>query len=442
MKKYKQSNGMKILLSVAVIFLLINALPAQEIPVPSTLKLLVGQSFQKYPKVGEMSDLVKMSEVKVNLGKAGYWPVAGANLSYNRLYPTPAIEIPMGSTVQSFKVAPADNYNASVSLAQPILDLRTPAAVNKAKSDLITSKDNLESFKIQLAYQVAQIYYSIIFLNKSLVVQKEQISLLQSTLQQIDVKVKNGDALTYDLVSTQVKYTNAENFYTDLVTQLNKQYNMLGMLTGSTGTGYLSDTVVNQSTFRITTDSLFTLAFQNNPELRIAGDKIQSAGWDIVSANRLRMPLLNFQAGLGYKNGFMPEIDAVTFNYAVGVGLTIPIIPASRPGLQKQLATISLNSSKLALESQKVNLNKDLLNSLDDIQKNMKKLASADTLISQAQLAMDLAADRYKYGVITNLDLLTSITNYKDAQLSRLQYEYNLLLSRMELCRLSGIRWW
>ncbi len=417
-------------------------LQAQEIPAPVTLKHFVEQSFRNYPRVGEMSDLVRMSEVRVSLGKAAYLPTAGANLSYNRIYPTPAIEIPMGAVVQSFKVAPADNYNASVGISQPILDLRTPAAVNKAKSDLETSKDNLESFKIQLAYQVAQIYYSIIFLNKSLFVQNEQISLLRSTLQQIDVKVKNGDALTYDLVSTQVKYTNAENFYTDLVTQLNKQYNMLGMLTGSKGTAYLSDTIVNQSTFRIATDSIFALALQNNPEILLAGDRIRSAGWDIVSANRTRLPVLNFQAGLGYKNGFMPEIDAVLFNYAVGVGLSIPILPANRPGLQKQLATINLNSTKLALESQKVNLNKDLLNSLDDIQKSQKKLASADTLISQAQLAMDLAADRYKYGVITNLDLLTSITNYKDAQLSRLQYEYNLLLSRMELCRLAGIRWW
>ena len=411
-------------------------LQAQEIPAPVTLKHFVEQSFRNYPRVGEMSDLVRMSEVRVSLGKAAYLPTAGANLSYNRIYPTPAIEIPMGAVVQSFKVAPADNYNASVGISQPILDLRTPAAVNKAKSDLETSKDNLESFKIQLAYQVAQIYYSIIFLNKSLFVQNEQISLLRSTLQQIDVKVKNGDALTYDLVSTQVKYTNAENFYTDLVTQLNKQYNMLGMLTGSKGTAYLSDTIVNQSTFRIATDSIFALALQNNPEILLAGDRIRSAGWDIVSANRTRLPVLNFQAGLGYKNGFMPEIDAVLFNYAVGVGLSIPILPANRPGLQKQLATINLNSTKLALESQKVNLNKD------DIQKSQKKLASADTLISQAQLAMDLAADRYKYGVITNLDLLTSITNYKDAQLSRLQYEYNLLLSRMELCRLAGIRWW
>ncbi|MCX6280346.1 MAG: TolC family protein [Bacteroidetes bacterium] len=421
---------------------IISNLQAQEIPVPAALKRYVDQSFQKYPKVGEMTDQVRMSEVRVSLGKAGYLPVAGVNLSYNRLYPTPAIDIPMGGSVQSFQVAPADNYNASVSLAQPILDLRIPAAVNKAKSDLETSKDNLDGFKIQLAYQVAQIYYSIIFLNKSLTVQKEQINLLQSTLQQINVKVNYGDALKYDLVSTQVKYTNAENFYTDLQTQLGKQYNLLGMLTGNSGNGYLNDTVVNQSTFRVATDSILSIAVQNNPEIRIAGDKIKSAGWDIVSANRLRMPLVSFQAGLGYKNGFMPDIQPMVFNYAVGVGLIVPIISAARPALQKKMATINLNASKLALESQKVSLNKDILNSFEDIQKNIRKLESADTLISSAQLAMDLATDRYKYGVITNLDLLTSITNYKDAQLSRLQFEYNLLLSRMELCRLAGIRWW
>ncbi len=418
-------------------------LPAQEITVPISLKQLIDQSFQKYPRVAEMSEMVRMSEVKVSLGKAGYLPIAGGDLSYRHQYPTPVIPFPTGQgEVQEVRIQPAENYNASVSLAQPLVDMRTPVNVSKAKSDLETSKDNFESFKIQLSYQVAQVYYSIIFLNKSLVVQQEQISLLQSTLNQIGVKVKNGDALTYDLVSTQVKYTNAENFYTDLMTQLNKQYNMLGMLTGNQGNGYLNDTVVDQSTFQIATDSIFSTAFQNNPELRVADDKIKSAGWDIVAANRNRLPTMNFLAGVGFKNGFMPSIDAFTFNYFVGAGISVPILSASRPGLQKKMATINLNATKLAMETQKVSLNKDLLNALDDIQKNRKKLASADTLIKQAQLAQDLATDRYKYGVITNLDLLTSLTNYKDAQLSRLQFAYNLLLSRMELCRLAGVRWW
>ena len=421
----------------------ITRISAQDLKVPAELKHFVEQSFQKFPRVGEMNEMVNLNEAKVGLGKTAFLPTAMGDLSYRLQYPTPAIEFPSASgQIQQIKIQPADNYNASITLVQPIIDLRVNSLLNKAKSDLDLSKDNLEGFKINLAYQVAQIYYSIIFLNKSLVVQQEQINLLQSTLQQIKVKVKNGDALNYDLVSTEVKYANAGNFYTDLKSQLDKQYNILGMLTGISGKDYLNETAFNSTVFNLMTDSLSDIAFRNNPEIRIAGDKIKSASWDIVSAERIRLPSLNLLTGLGYKNGFMPNIDAVNFNYFVGFSVTIPIFSASRPGFQRKLAVINHDASKLALETQKVILNKDLLNALDDIHKNQKKLASADTLIKQAQLAQVLATDRYKFGVITNLELLTAVSNFKEAQLGQLQFEYNLLLSRMDLCRLAGIRWW
>ena len=430
-------------LLIVTILITFTQLSAQELTVPADLKHFVEQTFQKYPKVGEMKEMVNLNEAKVGLGKTAYLPTAMGDLSYRLQYPTPAIEFPSSSgQIQQIKIQPADNYNASIMLVQPLIDLRVNSLLNKAKSDLDISKDNLDGFKITLAYQVAQIYYSIIFLNKSLIVQQEQINLLQSTLQQIKVKVKNGDALNYDLVSTEVKYANAGNFYTDLKSQLDKQYNILGMLTGNPGKDYLNELNFNSTVFRLMTDSLSQLAFRNNPEIRIAGDKIKSTGWDIVSAERIHLPSMNLLTGLGYKNGFMPNIDAVNFNYFVGVGVTIPIFSAARPGFQRKLAVINHDASKLALETQKLTLNKDLLNALDDIHKNQKKLASADTLIKQAQLAQVLATDRYKFGVITNLELLTAVSNFKEAQLGQLQFEYNLLLSRMDLCRLAGIRWW
>jgi outer membrane protein TolC len=177
-------------------------------------------------------------------------------------------------------------------------------------------------------------------------------------------------------------------------------------------------------------------------DIRIADAKLKLAGWDILTAERSKLPSVNLLAGAGYKNGFMPNIDVVNFNYFVGLGVTIPILSASRPGFRQKMAVITRDATQHALETQKATLNKDLLNALDDIQKNQKKLSSADGLIKQAKLANELAADRYKFGVITNLDLLTAVSNLSDAQLSKLQFEYNLLLSRMDLCRLAGLRWW
>ncbi len=434
---------MKSIFLIIILGLSIHLICAQNINVPIDLKNLVDQSLQKYPKVSEMNDLVNLNQVKVGLGKAAYYPSAMGELSYRMQYPTPYIPFSTGNgQTNNVNIQPANNYNATININQPLIDFRINSQLNKFKSELNISKDNLDGFKLNLAYQVAQIYYSIIFLKNCLSVQHEQINLLKSTLQQIGVKVKNGDALSYDLVSTEVKYTNAGNFYTELKSQLDKQYNILNMLTENSGKDYLNETSFITSAFNLIIDSVSTITYENNPDIIIAGDKIKSANWDIVSADRSRLPVLNLQAGIGYKNGYMPDINAVNLNYFAGLGIIIPILPSSRPAYQRKMAVINHHASQMALETQKATLNKDLHNAQDDIKKNQKKLNSADTLIMQAQLALKLADDRYKFGVITNLELLTAVSNYKDAQLSQLQFEYNLLVSRMDLCRLAGIRWW
>ena len=430
---------MKTIFFILATLFLVNSSIAQDLMVPADLKHFVDQSFEKYPKVAEMKQLISLSETKVQLDRTAILPTAMGDLSYRQQFPTPAFHIPSASgQIQEMRIQPADNYNASVSLAQPLIDFRLSSALNKAKGELEISKDNLEGFKVNLAYQIAQVYYSIIFLNKSITVQQEQLNLITATKQQIEVRVKNGDALNYDQVSTDVKYNNAVNFYTELKSQLSKQYNLLDMLTGNSGQEYIRDAGFNATSFSYLSDSISAIASHNNMDIRIADAKLKLAGWDILTAERSKLPSVNLLAGAGYKNGFMPNIDVVNFNYFVGLGVTIPILS----GFRQKMAVITRDATQHALETQKATLNKDLLNALDDIQKNQKKLSSADGLIKQAKLANELAADRYKFGVITNLDLLTAVSNLSDAQLSKLQFEYNLLLSRMDLCRLAGLRWW
>ena len=151
---------MRTILFVFTTLLSITTLSAQELQVPVALKHFVEQSFQKYPKVSEMNEMVNLNEAKVGLGKTAFFPTAMGDLSYRLQYPTPAIEFPGASgQIQQIKIQPADNYNASITLVQPIIDMRANSMLNKAKSDLDVSKDNLEGFKINLAYQIAQIYY-------------------------------------------------------------------------------------------------------------------------------------------------------------------------------------------------------------------------------------------------------------------------------------------
>lgn len=161
--------------------------------------------------------------------------------------------------------------------------------------------------------------------------------------------------------------------------------------------------------------------------------KIAKRGW---------LPQLVANASAGYKNGFVPDINKLLFNYNVGVGLNIPIFSSARPNYQTKIAKINLQASTYALEAQKLSLNKDIAQAKNDVDATSRKLKNYELQIDQANEAVSLANTRYKGGVITNLELLTSQTNLQDAQLSKIQLQYNLLLSNLDLNRIGGTKFW
>ncbi|MGE5352522.1 MAG: TolC family protein, partial [Acidobacteriota bacterium] len=215
-------------------FLCIRNLEAQQVqPAPGYLKTLVEEGFRNFPRIQSLDEAVNISSIKVSISKSGYLPIVSADASYLYLNPTNKVTIPMGpGVVKSLQMNPADNYSAMLSIVQPVVDFKTPANTERALSDLEVSKANREAMQSQLASQIAQVYYGIIFLNKTITVQQMQLNLVRSTMNLIEARLKNGDALKYDLVSAQVRYTNIENYITELKNQLSKQYNLLTMLTG------------------------------------------------------------------------------------------------------------------------------------------------------------------------------------------------------------------
>jgi len=425
-----------------IVFLFVSNAPAQNNRLPGELLSLVEQSLTNYPRIGEVQQQLLLSETRVELSKANYLPVVSGDLGYKRLYPVSSVSFPIStSEYKTFSFYTKDNYNASLSVNQPVIDLKTSANIEKAKANVKTASDNLKYNRAQVAYQVAQIYYSIIFLNKGIAVQQQQMDLLQANMEQTASKLENGDALQFDLVSTQVMYTNAENQYTELTSQLHKQYIALQLFTGIKNQP-VEDSIINIQTFDFQVDSILAVSLTNNYDIKMAKDKMASGMWNLELAKRSRLPTLNLSGNIGYKNGYSPDLSTIRFNYFIGLGISIPIMSATRPGIQKQLAEMNLKANACQIDYQKAVISKDVANELENITKLSKLISGSDVQVQQAKLALDLANERYKNGVVTNLEFLTAQMNYQDALLNKLQFEYNLLLAKMELCRLSGDEWW
>lgn len=411
-----------------------------QVQANAELKQLINQSFAYFPKIKEAENLIVTAEDKVELNRLGANPFVGASAGYSYLAPVSKATLPINGGSQEVKFFPNHNYNATVNANYMLVDFgRLKANIEKAKTDLQLAKDNMELVKSQLANQVATIYYNLVYLQKAISIQDSVLRFLEENKKIVQSKIKDGEALKIDLLNIQAAIDNEENRKVDLLNGLQKQINLLNYTTGAnTSHGNQFDFNVQVANAAAALDA----SLGNNLDFKIAKDKISQASSDIAISKLQDKPSINVNGGLGFKNGYLPDIYHFQLNGVAGLSFNVPIYTGGRTKQQVKLQERLVQQQELALQSLNAGYKKDIAQSLTDIQTNLERINNTQSQIDQAKYAQQLAAIRFKNGVGTNLELTNASTNVQRAELSRLQYQYQLCLSRLELARLMGYNYW
>jgi len=424
----------KNLIFLALVFAANTAMA--QVKANTELKSLITQSFSYFPKVKEVENAITTAQEKVTLTQLNNLPEVNGNASYE--YVQPKIVIPLGGT--DFQFAPVHNLNGNVMASYALYDFgRVKANVAKSKDELQYAKHNADNVKAQLAYQVAVIYYNIVFLKKAISIQDSVINFLTDNLAVVQSKLNNGDALKIDLLNIQANRDQDQNRKVDLLNSLQKQLNLLEYTTGiKQNTGKAFDFEINLTD----ANAALSVAQTSNIDFLLAKDKIKQSQSDLEIAKLGDKPFIALNAGAGVKNGYVPDVAEMRFNYAAGVSFTVPIYNGGKTKQQIKLQQNIVKQNELAVESLSSNYKKDIEQALTDIQSNYERINNTKGQTEQAVYAQQLAATRFKNGVGTNLELTNASTNVQRALLTTLQYEYQLCLAKVELARLMGYQYW
>ncbi len=418
-------------------FTILTALTLQaQVTVNPELKNLIGQSFGYFPKVKEIQNTVITAEEKVSLTQLNRFPELTGNAQY--AFVEPKIVLPLNG--QNFQFAPVNNLSGSLNASYALFDFgRLQANVDRSKDDLQYAKHNVEYVKAQLAFQVATIYYNIVYLQKAISIQDSVLSFLNDNKVIIESQLKNGTALRIDLLNIQASIDNEENHKIDLKNALQKQINLLDYSTGSKqSNGKIFD-------FDVTlTDAgnALGLAQTNNLDFLLAKDKIKQAESDLAIVKLADKPTVGVQAAAGIKNGYVPYVNDLRFNYMAGVSLSIPIYNGGKNKQQQKLQQNIIKQNQMAVETLSSNYKKDIEQALTDVASNLERIKNTVGQIESAKAAQVLAMNRLKSGTATNLEITNASTNVQRAALTKLQYEFQLCLAKLELTRLMGYQYW
>ncbi len=418
-------------------FTILTALSLQaQVTVNPELKNLIGQSFGYFPKVKEIQNTVITAEEKVSLTQLNRFPELTGNAQY--AFVEPKIVLPLNG--QNFQFAPVNNLSGSLNASYALFDFgRLQANVDRSKDDLQFAKHNVEYVKAQLAFQVATIYYNIVYLQKAISIQDSVLSFLNDNKIIIESQLKNGTALRIDLLNIQASIDNEENHKIDLKNALQKQINLLDYSTGSkqsSGKAFDFDVTLTDA------GNALGLAQTNNFDFLLAKDKIKQAESDLAIVKLADKPTVGVQAAAGIKNGYVPYVNDLRFNYMAGVSLSIPIYNGGKNKQQQKLQQNIIKQNQMAVETLSSTYKKDIEQALTDVASNLERIKNTAGQIESAKAAQILAMNRLKSGTATNLEITNASTNVQRAALTKLQYEFQLCLAKLELTRLMGYQYW
>ena len=407
-----------------------------QVTLNNELKGLISQSFSYFPRVKEVQNTVATAEEKLTLTGLNKYPDVTADASY--AYVRPKIELPLNGN--NFQFAPVHNLGGAVNATYPLFDFgRLQANIERSKDDLQYAKHSVDYVKSQLAYQVANIYYNIVYLQKNISIQDSVLSFLNDNKRMVESQLKNGTALRIDLLNIQATIDNEDNRKIDLANSLQKQLNLLEYTTGNKlSAGKVFDFDINLTD----ANSALGLAQENNVDFILAKDKIKQSESDLAITKITEKPMVGLKAAAGIKNGYVPYISDMRFNYLAGVSFTMPIYNGGKNKQQQKLQQNIIKQNQMAVETLSSNYKKDIEQALTDIATNLERIRNTRGQVDQSVAAQILASNRFKSGTGTNLEITNASTNVQRAALTKLQYEYQLCLAKVELARLMGYQYW
>jgi outer membrane protein len=417
-----------------------------------TLNQLVRSAIDYAPKIKEQQQLVTIGDYKTKIQETGLKPQIQSEIGVTRIDPVAKAQFAFGPSPTSLQFQPNMNYNANIGGNYVIYDWgKQFANIEKAKLETNLAKTGVEGLKNVYAYQVATLYYGIIYSLEAIKTQKDYMGLIDDNGKVIRDKIKNGDALEYDKVSLEVRYKNAETRLTDLQSQLERQYIYLSSLIGKDAHGMIPDgTGFNLGVSDLSVEGALTQAQTNNYDLKVLKDRDLIAERDVKIAQMSALPSLAANAQIGIRNGYLPRINGETpaiaddfkLNTILGVKLTIPVYTGHRGAAQTDLAKINREMLKYSVDITNQALKRDLAIAQNDYNSAKSKLELSEKNVFQAKYALDLAKVRYKNGVLTNLEIEIAETNLKDAEFAQVQYQYLMALAKLEINRLAGVKFW
>jgi outer membrane protein len=430
----------KTLSGFLILMFLAASLPAGAQEKPMTLKEYIDLALEGSLLLQSASESVTGAELKVKESQSQLWPQVSLGGSYTRMTLVQEFEISFMGQTYSAKFGVPNNYDFRATLAEPIFAWgRIRKSIELSRTGLDLAKNGLDLTRQAVSYQVAPLFYGVLFFKEAIQVLEDNIKAFDKKAAIMTERYKAGLASSFDASTLQVQVSALQAQKLDFENNIRKM-----TLAYNTLAGRPAETPLNPAgTFEYNLQAgdraeLVQAALAQRLEFEQINHQSRMTELGLEMAKAANKPSLALALTYDYRNGYMPDIEKLTGNFMATLNLNIPLFDGFRTGAQVAEAESGLRAIQLQRQTLEQNVRMEIDTLLADLKTTEQKLDIEKVKIKLAEDALQIAEDRYQKGLMSAQEFIDSQNNLEAAKLNYLQLVYNHILGTFNLYRSVG----
>lgn len=344
---------------------------------------------------------------------------------------------------EGFKIGLDNQYSLGFQFSMPLIAPQLWASLKLSDVQIARAAEQARASRIDMVNQVKNAFYALQLAYDSKKVVTDSYEMAKLTHNIYEKRFRAGDASEYDVLRTSVAMKNIEPemIQCDIAIQrahlqlailmgvdVNTPFTIAGTLADYEQTMYADVMTIqpdlSQNTSLLMND-IETMALEHTL-------KMQKAAWWPTLALAANYNWISSSNGSPFKNFRWTPYSMI------GLSLSVPIFQGGQRYNRIKQARIQLDQMQWTRENLVRNINSQVTLAIDNIQLNIKQIASSKESVAEADRAHQIQQKSFEIGAASYLDLRDSELSLTRAQLAYYQSIYNYMVANSDLELLLG----
>lgn len=348
-----------------------------------------------------------------------------------------------GGSGDGIKVGLDNSYQIGFSASMPIIAPQLWATLKLSDNQILQAVESSRASKLDLVNNVKSAFYTMLFALDSKKVIQESYDMAKFTYDLYSKQQEVGAASEYDVLRTSVAMKNIEPQLTQADVAIKQARLQLLLLMG------------------IDSSTDFSISGSLNSYEKTMYEDVMAIGRDFSGNSSLILNDLQRQAleqSVKVEKYSLYPTLAASFNYnwtsmsngspfknfrwnpysMVGLSLNIPLFTGGKRYSRIKAAEVQVQQMKWNRENLERSVSTQVDLAIDNINVNVKQIASCAQSVGQAEKAHDIMEQSFAIGAASYLNLRDSELALTQSRLTYLQAIYNYLVARSQLELLLG----